>query len=347
MNSLSISLWISVFVALAGCGADTPGGTGGNGGAGGSGGEPALLMINVPSTVEVEEACTGTFDLSPPFFDINDLDASEFVEFVPDGTRAIVRGILGPDDPAKVRALIENNPEVRTLVLTNVPGTIAGSAATIETARIVREANLATCVPSDGYIASGAVGLFLAGSVRLLFGPIVGGAGCMAGQPCPVCSEGVTCVGVHDWLDVEGGFSGRDLPMDDPLHQPFIDIMTDLGIDEDFYWFQQNAAPSDEIYFMSPEDLAAWGVQTNNACTATTAQAICHAPPGSFTESCSDCFLDEPTLSCNCNDVGGTPQPTSLDASACEQDIANCDGVLTCTGGCPAAPAPTGISEAA
>ncbi len=308
--------------------------------------KPTAVSVAVPSTVEVEQACQGIFDVSAPFFDANDLDASEFVEFVPDGARAIVRGVLGPDDPDKLRTVLESHPEIRTLVLTNVPGTIAANDATLELVRLVREANLATCVPSDGYIASGAVDLFLAGSVRMIFGRLGAGGACTSGAACAPCGAGDTCVGVHDWHDVEGGFDGRDLSTDHPRHRPFLDLLAELGVDESFYWYRINAAPFDGIYFMSREDLAAWGVETKNACsagTATPVEATCHTPPGTFTESCRDCFLDETFLSCNCNDAVGVPQATSLDVSACAEPVSNCDGALSCDGECPS-PGPVAVA---
>ncbi len=66
-----------------------------------------------------------------------------------DGTVVVMRGELNSDSPAQVEALIKDNPEIETIVMADVPGSLDDVAA-LEAARLVREAGLNTEVPADG-----------------------------------------------------------------------------------------------------------------------------------------------------------------------------------------------------
>jgi len=326
---------IAALVALAGCGGDQPpqgdGGTGGAGGTGGTGAAPPL-MVRVTTLLELEEDCAGPFDTSPP-------PVGEPATFTVDGDRIIVRGTLGPTTSERLQAALDENPDARTLVMTNVPGTV-DAAQSDQVARTIRRANLGTCVPDNGFIASGAVEFFLGGSVRQIApsnqGVVVHGWITEQCLPTGMCPE---------TPDAEGCIRGAELPMDDPMHEPFLDVYRDLGQPTEFYfWIFEQATSFCQPHFMTLADLEMFSFETSNACTDTTPEAICHTPPGPFTESCRECFLDEPNLSCNCNDVGGTPQPTSLAVDECEQDVSNCNGVLTCGGDCPGPRPPSSIA---
>jgi hypothetical protein len=308
---------LSAALATAGCGGDgSPNTSGGSGGAGGTG--PAL-MIQVPTVPEVEEDCEGAFDTSAP-------PPGEPATFTLDGDRAIVRGTLGPTTPERLQAALDANPDLRTLVLANVPGTV-DALQSDEAARMGRRANLATCVPADGYIASGAVDLFLAGAIRRVH-PSYGGIGvhgwiteaCLPTGMCPVAA------------DEEGCVIGSTLAMDDPQHDPFLDYYADIAIDESLYWWIFDRAPSFcDPHFMTPGDVETQQFETINACTDAPSGSICNIPPGDFTDSCRDCFLDEPTLSCDCEGPSGSSQATSIDISTCAGNtIDNCGGVLSC-----------------
>ena len=146
-----VPFYLMVTLALAGCGDGGSLGVGGMGGSGGAGGAE-LVPLRIPTVVEVQEDCAGVFDTSRP-------ETGEPATFEPDGFRAVVRGTLGATTTERLQALLDEHPEVRTLVLANVPGTNKAEVS-LEAARLVRSARLATCVPEDGTITSGAVDLF-------------------------------------------------------------------------------------------------------------------------------------------------------------------------------------------
>jgi hypothetical protein len=313
-----------LLLLVSGCGDDgSTSGAGATGGGDGTGGSGVALQILVPTVPEVDEHCAGAFDTSAP-------PVGDPATFTVDGDRAIVRGTLGPTTPERLQAALDANPNLRTLVLANVPGTV-DSVESNEAARMARKANLATCVPDTGYIASGAVDLFWAGAIRKVDrnyrGVVVHGwitEQCLPSGECPAS------------LGEEGCVVGADLSMDDPQHDPSLDYYADVGVDESWYWwiFEQAPVFCDPL-FMTPADLGTWRLETNNACTEPRAGAICNVPPGRFTETCRSCFFDEPTLSCECEGGAGT---SSIDITTCSGGpIDNCGGELAC-GECDQAP---------
>ncbi|MEM7341946.1 MAG: alpha/beta hydrolase [Actinomycetota bacterium] len=150
-----------------------------------------------------------------------------------DGTEAIMTGVIGPTTPDVVRALIDDHPDVTTIVLVDVPGSI-DDVSNLEAAREIRDAGLATHVPADGEIASGGVDFFLAGDPRSY--------------------DPGAAFGVHSWATGDGT-EGADVPRDDPEHDLFLDYYAEIGVDDDFYWFTLDAAPAEAIHIMTPAEL--------------------------------------------------------------------------------------------
>lgn len=112
--------------------------------------------------------------------------------------------------------LFERNPGVEVIVMTNVPGS-ADDEANLYISLVIHELGLWTYVPSQGEIASGGTDMFLAGERRILHPD--------------------SRVGVHSFsFDDDDGnpVSGADLPLDDEIHQFYLDYYRDIGIDEDF-----------------------------------------------------------------------------------------------------------------
>jgi hypothetical protein len=275
-------------------------------------------MVRVTTLLELEEDCAGAFDTLPP-------PVGEPATFTVDGDRIIVRGTLGPTTPERLQAALEDNPDARTLVMTNVPGTV-DAVQSDQAARTIRRANLGTCVPDNGFISSGAVEFFLGGSVRQIApsnqGVVVHGWITEQCLPTGVCPE---------TPDAEGCIRGAELPMDDPMHEPFLDVYRDLGLPTELYfWIFDQATSFCEPHYMTPADLETFSFETSNTCIDSPPDAICNTPPGLFTESCRNCFFDEPMLSCDCQGPAGSLQSTSIDTTTCAGLISNCGGVLSC-----------------
>ncbi|TBR37512.1 alpha/beta hydrolase [Marinomonas agarivorans] len=157
-----------------------------------------------------------------------------------EGDRAFISGVLGADLPEKFTDLIRTSPNVQTIVLVDVPGSV-DQEATINTARLIRRLGLNTHITRTGYVVSGGVDLFLGGVQRTI------GAG--AG------------VGVHSWLD-RLGIDPDELNSSDPIHATYVNFYLAMGIPEDFYWFSLKAAPADRVYFLSPEEIYDYRLDT-------------------------------------------------------------------------------------
>ena len=146
---------------------------------------------------------------------------------------AFISGVLGPDLSEQLTAMVRQSPNVQTLVLVDIPGSV-DQEATMQAARLIRRLGLNTHVARTGYVLSGGVDLFL-GGVKRSIGP---GAG----------------VGVHSWLD-QLGIDPKELNLADPIHATYVNFYLEMGVPERFYWFSLDAAPAERIYFMSPEEI--------------------------------------------------------------------------------------------
>ena len=70
-------------------------------------------------------------------------------------------------------------------------------------------------------------------------------------------------LGVHSW----GGddFTGAELPRDDPAHDLYLDYYSEMGIPTEFYWFTLEAAPVEDVHFMTPEEIAQYKITTEHS----------------------------------------------------------------------------------
>ena len=161
--------------------------------------------------------------------------------FTVDGSKATMIGDIDSNMPKRVRELHESYPEVTTIVMQEVPGSI-DDKANLAAARLVRRYELNTLVPADGLIASGGVDFFLAGVERIV--------------------EPNAMLGVHSWAGDD--FTGEELPRDNPEHRLYLDYYAEMGIPAEFYWFTLKAAPAEDIHFMTPEEIAQYKITTQS-----------------------------------------------------------------------------------
>ncbi len=156
--------------------------------------------------------------------------------------KAYLEGDLGTQTYNQVIDLYQQHPDVKTIVLTDVPGSI-NDQVNVQTGRIVRAAGYTTHVPAGGQIASGGVDLFVAGQTRIL-------------------EEGAM-VGVHAWCCIDGkGASevSRNHPDHNTQIQYFTEMMGSRG--RDFYFYTLEAAGFEDIHYMTPSEIEEWGLQT-------------------------------------------------------------------------------------
>jgi hypothetical protein len=155
--------------------------------------------------------------------------------------RAILTGVLGTRSYVEIKELIQNHPEITTLVLQDVPGSM-NDPVNMHTGRIIRKAGYKIVVPANSVIASGGVDLFCSGKERI--------------------AEPGSKLGVHSWWD--NGMSADDLSEDDPAHDAQIHYFTEMLGEKGraFYFYTLRAAHSDSIHWMTGNEIKQWGLVT-------------------------------------------------------------------------------------
>lgn len=153
-----------------------------------------------------------------------------------EGDTARVEGLLTNRFPADVLRLIFEHPEVTTLELSLISGSLDDDA-NLRACRYIRRQGLDTHVPRGGMVASGGTDLFLSGRYR-------------------TCGERAM-VGVHTWSWM--GKDGDQLPRDHEQHQSYLDFYEEMEIPEAFYWFTLSSASAKEVHWMSQAELEQYG----------------------------------------------------------------------------------------
>lgn len=150
-------------------------------------------------------------------------------------TVAVVNGVLGKNAHKNFLRLIEESPEVNTLILEEVPGSF-NDEYNMQTGHLIRELGMTTMVKPYSEIASGGVDLFCAGLKRKI--------------------EDGAMLGVHSWSG--GGKEATDYPEDDEAHHDqleFFSTMLGDSLGPIFYFYTIYAAPADSIHWMTTEEM--------------------------------------------------------------------------------------------
>lgn len=167
---------------------------------------------------------------------------NQSADFKISGDSALMSGVICADTPAKVLRLAFEHPAVRTIVMENVPGSI-DDEANLRAARYVRKFGFATKLNSNGSVASGGTDFFLAGETRSF--------------------ESGAKFGIHSWGGP--GFQGKDVPRDNPQHQLYLKYYEEMGIPAEFYWRTLEAAPANDIHWMTEEELVEYKFRMANS----------------------------------------------------------------------------------
>ncbi|MGH1429503.1 MAG: hypothetical protein ACRBB4_00125 [Neptuniibacter sp.] len=163
------------------------------------------------------------------------------VEFTVSGETALMIGIIDSDIPDQVIALLEDYPQITTIVMQDVEGSVDDEANLIA-ARYIRENGLNTHIPEDGLVASGGTDFFLSGVKR-------------------TASPGAK-IGIHSWVD-DQGTEGALLSRNDSAHKTYLDYYGLMGIPAEFYWFTLEVAPSEEIHWMTIDEQQLYKITTH------------------------------------------------------------------------------------
>lgn len=159
-----------------------------------------------------------------------------------DGDVANMSGLISKDTIRQVEKLIKDYPNVKTINMINVEGSLDDDSNLIAS-ELVREAGLNTYIAKDGLIASGGTDFFCAGVKRTV-------------------EEGAK-IGVHSWADgkIE---NAALLPKTDESHKMYIKYYENMNMpDPDgFYFFTINAAEANDIYYMTMDEIVKYGLVT-------------------------------------------------------------------------------------
>ena len=159
------------------------------------------------------------------------------------GDWAIMDGEITSKIVDQLNTLVTNNPQVKTIVMANVPGS-SDDEMNLKAGLRLRELGLNTYLPPGGEIASGGVDLFLAGKERFAAPDVL--------------------VGVHSWAG-DGVTDASTLDRDHAGHKPYLDYYKALGTNEDFYWYTIEAATADDIHWMTAAERIEYGITTRPA----------------------------------------------------------------------------------
>jgi hypothetical protein len=159
------------------------------------------------------------------------------------GKEAYLSGDLGTITYTQIKDLIKNHPEIKTIVMTNISGSV-NDAVNMHTGRLLHENGFTTKVLSNSDIASGGVDLFCAGVNRIV--------------------EKGAKIGVHSWCCVND-LTAIELPKDHPAHQYQLEYFTmALGPKNGpaFYFYTLEAAPFDDVHYMTDDEIKEWKIAT-------------------------------------------------------------------------------------
>ena len=160
-----------------------------------------------------------------------------FVVATPDV--ALMVGSTGSRSPQDFDAMLRNYPGISTIKMIEAPGT-SNDIANLALGRRIREAGIATHVPHDGSVRSGAVELFLAGQTRVI--------------------EDGAEFAVHSWLDNHGR-EADDFAADHPAHRLYLDYYVEMGMTEaqarDFY-AMTNSVPHASARWLEAQEMRRW-----------------------------------------------------------------------------------------
>lgn len=161
------------------------------------------------------------------------------VTFEVKGATAYMNGVITSELPAAVLQLLFENPQVSTIEMLIVPGSI-DDEANLRAGLYIHQRGLTTKLNAYSAVASGGTDFFLSGKQRIV-------------------EQGAT-LGVHSWGG--GSVAATEVPKDDPVHEKYLDFYRKVGVPEDFYWYTLEAAPADDIHIMTEEEIGRYNVRT-------------------------------------------------------------------------------------
>ncbi len=156
-----------------------------------------------------------------------------------DHDRAALVDATDERSPAAFKAMLAAYPGIGVLELVECPGT-EDDRANLRLGRMIHERGLATHVPNNGSVRSGAVELFLAGISH-------------------TADQGAEFA-VHSWAD-DLGREARDYPADAPENRAYLDYYREMGMSAasaSAFYAMTNSVPNAEAKWLTVADMRQW-----------------------------------------------------------------------------------------
>lgn len=208
----------------------------------------SLIVANILNA-QVLESCDCTIDTIGYSNFLQTLTPSENApfQFHAQGNFAVAYGVIDSSTPTVVQDLIDNHPNVTTIIMHSCPGS-ADDTANLQASQLIYNKGYKMYLPVGGFIASGGTDMFLAGSTRVI----------------DVTPD---AVGVHSWSEDENGnVTATDYPVGHIKHQPYIDYYVSIGFTQEeaeaFYYFTINSSPFTSVHWMTQAELNLYKVRT-------------------------------------------------------------------------------------
>jgi len=167
-------------------------------------------------------------------------DAPQYGPFsVIDEHRAALTGATDGQSPVQFQAMLQDHPGIETIEFLEASGT-RNDIANLALGRMIRAAGIATRVPENGSVRSGAVELFLAGVERRV-------------------DDGAEFA-VHAWQDALGRDPG-DFAADAPENRLYLDYYEEMGMSAERaaqFYAMTNSAPHRRARRLNADEMRGW-----------------------------------------------------------------------------------------
>lgn len=156
-----------------------------------------------------------------------------------DESRAALVDVTESGADSAFAALLRDHPGVVTLIMADCPGT-EDDRANLRLGRMIHARGIATHVPEGGFVGSGAVELFLAGTRR--------------------SADPGAQFAVHSWEDDQGHEAG-DYSPDAPENQAYIEYYQAVGMtlaEARAFYAMTNSVPFAHPKWLTRADMTSW-----------------------------------------------------------------------------------------
>lgn len=171
-----------------------------------------------------------------------------------DGTRAALVDATDSASPRQFAAMLARHPGIATIEMVECPGT-DDDVANLALGRMIRARGIATHVPANGSVRSGAVELFLAGATRRI-------------------DDGAEFA-VHSWRD-SNGREADDFAAGAGPHRAYLDYYREMGVRQPrAFYAVTNAVANADARWLTAQDMRSWLGETK-----ATAPAIAYLDLG-------------------------------------------------------------------